>query len=376
MQNQLTTLARAGEGSTLVYRAEAIRTTTVEGQSRLGELLKEPTCVQICDNLEGQIRELIESRNPTRKFSASEISSQVQQHLGDVPSWQYGVWVYYPWSHQLVHILDEEEFAEVRTNRNRNKITEAESKDLSTKKVGVIGLSVGQSVALTLAMERTFGELRIADFDLIELSNLNRIRTGIHHLGTPKVVVVAREIAELDPFLKVTVFDEGITPENIDSFFDEGGTLDGLIEECDSLPIKVLARQYARERKIPVIMDTSDRGMIDIERFDLEPDRPILHGRLTSLQIDMAIQNELTPEQRRELIMAIIDPDQISQRMLDSMHEVGKTLCTWPQLASGVMLGGAVSAALWRLIVTNQSVPSGRFLFDIPLILDQQALPA
>ncbi len=32
-----------------------------------------------------------------------------------------------------------------------------------------------------MAMERSFGELRIADYDVLELTNLNRIRTGVHN---------------------------------------------------------------------------------------------------------------------------------------------------------------------------------------------------
>ncbi|HRF79656.1 MAG TPA: hypothetical protein PL070_06180, partial [Flavobacteriales bacterium] len=91
----------------------------------------------------------------------------------------YGVWVFYPWADRLVHLLDEPEFALVRTDRNRNKITREEQAELATKKVGVIGLSVGQSVSLTLALERSFGEIRLADFDTLELSNLNRIRSGV-----------------------------------------------------------------------------------------------------------------------------------------------------------------------------------------------------
>ena len=30
-------------------------------------------------------------------------------------------------------------------------------------------------------------------------------------------------------------------------------------------------------------MATSDRGLVDVERFDLEPHRPILHGLLGDL---------------------------------------------------------------------------------------------
>ena len=44
--------------------------------------------------------------------------------------------------------------------------------------------------------------------------------------------------------------------------------------------MKLLVREMARERRIPVLMETSDRGVLDVERFDLEPDRPIFHGLL------------------------------------------------------------------------------------------------
>ena len=112
------------------------------------------------------------------------------------------------WAEKLVHILDEQEFAIVRTNRNKHKITSQEQQELATKKIGVMGLSVGQSVSLTLAMERGFGELRIADFDELDLSNINRIRTGIYNLKIKKTVIVAREIAEIDPYLNVVCFEK------------------------------------------------------------------------------------------------------------------------------------------------------------------------
>ncbi len=82
--------------------------------------------------------------------------------------------------------MAEKEFAIVRTNRNKHKITAAEQETLAQKKIGVMGLSVGQSVSLALAMERGFGELRIADFDELDLSNINRIRTGVYNLKIQK----------------------------------------------------------------------------------------------------------------------------------------------------------------------------------------------
>src|SRR5690606_5917140 len=106
------------------------------------------------------------------------------------------------------------------------KITPEEQEELRKKKIGVIGLSVGQSVSLTLAMERICGEIRLTDFDILELTNLNRIRTGVHTIGLKKVYAVAREIAEIDPYIRVRCFPEGLHEENMDSFFLENGKLD------------------------------------------------------------------------------------------------------------------------------------------------------
>src|SRR5205814_1258580 len=163
---------------------------------------------------------------PAVKIKPDEYPALINSYLAGQHINEYGVWVYYPWSKRLVHLLNEEEFIEVRTNRNQYKITLEEQKLLRQKKVGIIGLSVGQSIALTMAMERIYGELRIADFDTAELSNLNRIRTGVHNLGLNKAIIVAREIAEIDPFIKIKIFNDGLTAENIDRFFLEDGRLD------------------------------------------------------------------------------------------------------------------------------------------------------
>jgi molybdopterin/thiamine biosynthesis adenylyltransferase len=336
----------------------------------LALLLKENPSTQVHDAIHGQLTELIKLRHPTERLVGAALDEEVVQYLDGVPEDKYGLWVYYPWNKRLVHILDEQEFAEIRTNRNLYKITREERDLLATRKIGVIGLSVGQSVTMSLAMERAFGELRIADFDTLELSNMNRIRTGVHNLGLPKTVIVAREIAEIDPFLKVTCFHEGITPDNIDNFLHQDGTLDLLVDECDSLDIKLLCRRKARTAGIPVLMDTSDRGMIDIERFDLEPDRPLFHGIVSEEEISPEIMND--PKLRVHLSLKIAGADSVSQRMKDSLSEIGKTISTWPQLASAVALGGAAIAEITRKITLGENQPSGRFYVDMDDIIKDE----
>lgn len=292
-------------------------------QLELADLLEAKPQIKVSDTIYSQLRELAKSKHPELKLSESEINELVSKHVGYTPLYEYGVWVYYPWGERLVHILDATEFIDLRTNRNKYKITQEEQDQLQQKKIGVIGLSVGQSVSLTLAMERGFGELRIADFDELEITNLNRLRSGIHNMGIKKTILVAREIAEIDPFLKVTCFHDGITDENIETFLLENGKLDLLIDECDGVDVKINCRLKARKHQIPVLMEASDRGTIDIERFDLEPHRPILHGFVEHLDVTK-VKGLKTNEEKLPYILPIVGIETMSVRLKASAVEVDR----------------------------------------------------
>lgn len=327
--------------------------------------------ITVIDEIHGQVKEMIRFQNPSEKFSPEELDAKVNQHLSVSTPLRYGVWVYYPWSNRLVHILDEQEFVDVRTSRNQYKITREERDILAKKKIGVIGLSVGQSVSVTLAMERICGELRLADFDLLELTNLNRIRTGVHNLGLQKVYSVAREIAEIDPFIRVKCFPEGLTEDNMDAFFCDGGKLDLIVEESDGFDIKILSRYKARELKIPVIMEASDRCMVDVERFDLEPERPILHGIVQHLDIP-TLKSLKTNEEKIPYMLDVLGLETTTPRLRASMLEMQHTINTWPQLASAVTMGGGITADVSRRMLLNQFTDSGRYYVDVDELISNR----
>ncbi len=352
------------------YRPEFFRLGNNQDKKSF-DILIENANIFVYDEMYDHLKELVKSRHPSIKLKDADYKVLIPKHVGDCPMDEYGVWVYYPWSRRLVHLLDEKEFVDIRTNRNKYKITVEEQALLATKKIGVIGLSVGQSIALTLAMERTCGEIRLADFDTAELSNLNRLRTGVHNLGVLKTIIAAREIAEIDPYLDVKIFNEGLNENNINDFFTEGGKLDILVEVCDGLDIKIVSRFKARELGIPVVMDTNDRGMLDVERFDLEPDRPIFHGLAGDLDPDKI--KGLTNEEKVPYILKMIGAETISTRLKASMMEVEQSINTWPQLASSVTLGGALTTDVCRRMLLDQYHDSGRYYVDLDqLVADKE----
>jgi molybdopterin/thiamine biosynthesis adenylyltransferase len=322
---------------------------------------KKPSLV---DEIHHQLNELIALRFPHKmgRISSEELEEGIKKELNGSELYEYGVWVYYPWRNTAIHLLGEEAFIEVRTNRNMLKITSDEQKLLRSKIVGIIGMSVGSGAALAIAMERGAGEIRIADMDTLDLSNLNRIRSSVLNLGLPKTTIVAREIAELDPYLNVSVFDCGINEENIDDFFDDEGRIDVLVELCDSLKIKLLARKEAKKRCIPVVMETSDRGTLDVERFDLDFNAGLLHGRFT----DVEVENLLVCDNwSSEISAKFMAPNELSKEMLLSLREMGKSISRWPQTGSEVTMGAGVVAAVVRKILLGDSKIHGRKFIDI-----------
>jgi hypothetical protein len=181
-------------------------------------------------------------------------------------------------------------------------------------------------------------------------------------------VVAARRVAEIDPYVRIVTVPEGITPDNLGAFLDG---LDLVIEECDSLDVKLLIREAARDRRIPVIMETSDRGVLDVERFDLEPDRPIFHGLLPG--VDSADLAGLSIEEKAPIVLRMMGAADVTSRGAASLLEIGRTITAWPQLGGEVTLGAASAAAAVRRFGLKGHLPSGRVHVDLEEAISQLA---
>lgn len=327
------------------------------------QLTSDPT-VHVVDTYAAQLDGLLRARSPRRKWTAAELAGARDDYLAGRPLEAAGVWVYYPWRRSLVHLLGESEFIELRTSRNQHKITRDEQRFLSQRRVGIIGLSVGAHVAMVLALERSCGELRLADFDVLELSNLNRLHEGVVNLGVKKTVLAARRIAELDPFLKVTCFHDGLDAENLEEFFRGGGDLDLLVDECDDFAMKISCRERARQLGIAVVMEANDRATLDIERFDRDPARPLLHGLLAGLDTGK-VASLKTNEDKVPYLLPMVGETTMSDKLRASLLEIGESIETWPQLASDVALGAGLVANVVRRIALDQLTDSGRYFVDL-----------
>ena len=85
--------------------------------------------------------------------------------------------------------------------------------------VGIAGAGGrGSSVAVALARIGV-GRLIIADFDVVEPSNLNRQQFFIDQIGCLKVEALAENLARINPYISVEAHPLLLTPDNIPELF-------------------------------------------------------------------------------------------------------------------------------------------------------------
>lgn len=331
---------------------------------KLQKIFSDTRKSEIYDSYRNQLEELFLVRNPSLRWNPLDAKKKsaafISQHVQMSPLWQQGRWIYFPWLATLTHILEEKEFYELFTSRNHNLITPAEQFIFKDSLIGIAGLSVGNSAAYCLAAEG-FTQFRLADFDELSLSNLNRIRAGISNIGMSKAQLAARQIYELNPYVKIDVMQKGIDEKTLSRFILGPPKLKLVVDEMDDILMKVMLRNTARRLCIPVVSaaDNGDGTIVDIERFDREPRRPIYHGTIphfTTHQI-----KSMKFAEKINLINQMVGIKYVVSRMKQSLREIGTTLYAWPQLAGAAMASGSAVTYIIKKIILGDDIKSGKY---------------
>jgi sulfur carrier protein ThiS adenylyltransferase len=101
---------------------------------------------------------------------------------------------------------------------------------LKESTVGIAGAGgLGSNAAMLLARAGV-GRLIIADFDVVEPSDLNRQFYFLDQIGLPKVVALEQNLKRLNPYSLYEMHNVRITPDNVKEIFSRA---DLLIEAFD-----------------------------------------------------------------------------------------------------------------------------------------------
>lgn len=95
------------------------------------------------------------------------------------------------------------------------------------------------------------GKLRIADDDMVALSNLQRQTLyATDAVGMPKVAEAAKAVARLNPDCAVEMFARRIDPDTIDAFLQNA---DVVVDGSDNFATRLLVANVAHSHRVPLV---------------------------------------------------------------------------------------------------------------------------
>lgn len=273
-----------------------------------------------------------------------------------------GVWGYNPLGEKrkLVHLPDPEDYYRVITARNERKISDEAQEKISRLNIGVCGLSGSGAEAAWAMIMSGVQHIRLADFDFISPTNLNRMRGFV---GEKKVREFAVQAWEHNPFLQIEIFEEGITKSNVRRFA-EG--LDVIIEQMDSEG-KFLIRQIGKQAGAVIFQNTD---MPDpIIEWEL-PESPDFGGRAEEAGISAQSMRGIgSIQESTAFLPALMGVESVTAQSFVNFTDIVEGRANgYSQLFIGAQSGGG---ALGRLLVAL----AGGYLDQLPEIFVVHTIP-
>lgn len=136
-------------------------------------------------------------------------------------------------------------------SRQMSIVTRSEQERFKDAKITVIGCGGigGQTIEMLARMG--VGELVLVDEDAFDLSNLNRQTLAtITDLGIEKSDVAKEKVRLINPYVKVTAFNEHIDQSNIEKVIGDSNIV---IDALDNVLTRVIVSRKAKEKGIPYI---------------------------------------------------------------------------------------------------------------------------
>ena len=177
--------------------------------------------------------------------------------------------------------------------------------EIKNSKILIVGIGgVGGSVATSLVRSGV-QNIVLIDFDIVDITNINRQVVAYHStIGLKKVDVIKKILLDINPSLIVKTYDIFLNKDNIKTILDEEKPT-YIIDACDSKETKKSIILEAISRKIKFIssmgtgnkMNPSDLEIIDIRKTVNDPLARIFRKWVK----DNKIKNKITVLSSREL---------------------------------------------------------------------------
>lgn len=112
-------------------------------------------------------------------------------------------------------MVSKDEFYAALCERHGSEI----QKKISSASVGIAGLGgLGSNIAVSLT-RLGVGRLVLADFDKVDITNINRQNYSLKDIGVDKTAALKNRLLEINPWLNCTTCTVKITPEKVVPIF-------------------------------------------------------------------------------------------------------------------------------------------------------------
>jgi len=145
-----------------------------------------------------------------------------------------------------------------------NKIDILKDKTILIVGIGGVGGYVVESM-----VRCGIGHIVLVDFDIVDISNINRQLVALHStLGKKKVEAYKERILDINPSCTVDTLDIFYDESNKDVIFNQ--KIDYVIDCCDSLKSKALLINECYKRNIPIISSMGTGNKFHPELFKID----------------------------------------------------------------------------------------------------------
>lgn len=147
-------------------------------------------------------------------------------------------------------------------------IGEEKLKEIERKKVLLIGVGGVGSYALEALIRNGFYNITIVDFDIIDLSNLNRqLITDSTNIGKYKVDEAKKRALLINPNIKIQTINEKLNKENLRNLLNQN--FDYIIDACDTLDVKFALMENSIHYSYKLISSMGTAKKIDPTKLEI-----------------------------------------------------------------------------------------------------------
>ena len=175
-------------------------------------------------------------------------------------------------------------------------MTENDFTRINKTTVLILGVGGVGSYVVESLVRSGIGHLILIDYDIIDITNLNRqLMTTMKNIGEKKVNVLKKRILSINPACQVTTLDTFYSDDNyhlIDQY-----SIDYIVDACDTVSSKKTIINYALNHKIKIIssmgtgnkFDPTKLAIMDIRKTSYDPLARILRKWVNDSKIKAKI---------------------------------------------------------------------------------------